>query len=46
MSDENTTTKTGTHDWSRFDALTEAEVHAAALADPDAQPLSEEGSPG
>jgi putative transcriptional regulator len=30
------------HDWSRFDALTDAEVHAAALADPDAQPLTEE----
>ncbi len=30
------------HDWSRFDALTEAEVHAAALADPEAQPLTEE----
>ena len=42
MSDENTTTKTGMHDWSRFDALTEAEAHAAALADPDAQPLNEE----
>jgi putative transcriptional regulator len=30
------------HDWRRFDALTDAEVHAAALADPDAQPLTEE----
>ena len=30
------------HDWSRVDALTEAEIHAAALADPDAQPLTEE----
>jgi hypothetical protein len=30
------------HDWSRFDALTDADVHAAALADPDAQPLTEE----
>ena len=28
------------HDWSRFDAMTEAESHAAALADPDAQPLT------
>jgi putative transcriptional regulator len=34
--------KTDKHDWSRFDALTDAEVHAAALADPDAQPLTEE----
>ncbi len=29
-------------DWSAFDALTEEEIHAAALADPDAQPLTEE----
>lgn len=29
------------HDWSRFDALTPEERHAAALADPDAQPLTE-----
>lgn len=30
------------HDWSRFDAMTPEERHAAALADPDAQPLTEE----
>lgn len=30
------------HDWSRADAMTEAEVHAAALSDPDAQPLTPE----
>jgi len=30
------------HDWSRLDAMTEAERHAAALADPDAQPLTDE----
>jgi len=30
------------HDWSGFDALTDEEVHARALADPDAQPLTEE----
>jgi putative transcriptional regulator len=30
------------HDWSRFDAMTEEEKHAAALSDPDAQPLTEE----
>jgi putative transcriptional regulator len=35
-------TKTAKHDWSRFDALTDEEAHAAALADPDAQPLAEE----
>ncbi len=28
-----------THDWSRLDAMSEAARHAAALADPDAQPL-------
>lgn len=30
------------HDWSRFDAMTPEERHAAALADPDAQPLTAE----
>jgi putative transcriptional regulator len=30
------------HDWSRLDAMTEAERHAAALGDPDAQPLTDE----
>ncbi len=30
------------HDWSAVDALTEEQAHAAALADPDAQPLTEE----
>ena len=29
-------------DWSRFDAMTDAQRHAAALSDPDAQPLTEE----
>ncbi len=29
-------------DWRRFDAMTEAQRHAAALDDPDAQPLSDE----
>ena len=33
--------KTAKHDWRRFDALTDAEVHAAALRDPDAQPLTD-----
>ena len=28
-------------DWSQVDAMTDEEVHAAALADPDAQPLTE-----
>ena len=30
------------HDWSRFDAMTAEEKHAAALSDPDAQPITEE----
>ena len=29
-------------DWSAVDALTDEQIHAAALADPDAQPLTEE----
>jgi len=37
-----TTTKPTRHDWSRFDAMSDAERHAAALADPDAQPLTPE----
>ena len=37
-----TTPKTTKHDWSRFDAMSDAERHAAALADPDAQPLTPE----
>jgi putative transcriptional regulator len=28
------------HDWSRADAMTEAERHAAAVSDPDAPPLT------
>ena len=41
MKDANTTKKTPVkHDWKRFDAMTEAEIHAAALSDPDAQPLT------
>jgi len=42
LSAENTMTKTEMHDWSGFDALTDAEVHSAAIKDPDAQPLTEE----
>jgi putative transcriptional regulator len=37
-----TSKASGQFDWSRFDALTDEEVHAAALADPDAQPWTEE----
>jgi putative transcriptional regulator len=42
MNGANTMTKTGKHDWRRFDALTDEEVHAAALKDPDARPLTGE----
>ena len=31
----------GKTDWARFDALTDEEIHKAALADPDAQPLTD-----
>jgi len=30
------------HDWSRADTMTDEQRHAAALADPDAQPLTPE----
>ena len=30
------------HDWTRLDAMSEEEIHAAALSDPDAQPLTAE----
>ena len=48
MKDGNTTritrklAKSAKTDWTRFDAMTAAEKHAAALSDPDAQPLTEE----
>jgi putative transcriptional regulator len=29
-------------DWSRFDAMTDEERHAAAMADPDARPMTDE----
>jgi putative transcriptional regulator len=31
------------NDWRRFDAMSDAERHAAALADPDARPLNPQG---
>jgi putative transcriptional regulator len=37
-----TTPKPTKHGWNRFDAMSEAERRAAALADPDAQPLTPE----
>lgn len=43
MKNADTTKKTPTkHDWSRFDALNEAQRHAAAQNDPDAQPVTSE----
>ena len=30
------------HDWTRFDAMTDAQHHAAAVNDPDAQPVRPE----
>ncbi len=32
------------HDWRRADAMTNEDIHAAALADPDARPLTPERS--
>jgi putative transcriptional regulator len=42
MNDASTTKKTAKsakHDWTRFDAMTAAQRHAAAVRDADAQPL-------
>jgi putative transcriptional regulator len=41
MSAADIMTKTAKHDWTRLKAMTDAQVHAAALADPDAQPLTD-----
>ena len=41
MKNADTTKKTPIkHNWKRFDAMTEAQRHAAALSDPDAQPIT------
>jgi putative transcriptional regulator len=42
MNDADTTTKTQKFDWRRFDAMTDAEVHEAAMQDPDARPMTDE----
>ena len=42
MNDADTTMKTVKHDWTRADAMTDAEVHAAAMNDPDARPMTDE----
>src|SRR5438105_1803380 len=41
MNDGSNQTKRPNTDWSRFDAMSGAERHQAALDDPDAQPLTE-----
>jgi len=40
MKDDSTTTK-ARRSWARADAMTDARIHKAALADPDALPLTE-----
>jgi putative transcriptional regulator len=41
MKDADTSKKTPPEpDWQRLDAMTESERHAAALSDPDAQPIT------
>jgi putative transcriptional regulator len=42
MNNADTTMKTGKHDWNRADAMTDAEVHTAAMNDPDARPMTDE----
>jgi putative transcriptional regulator len=45
MKDKSTMSKTPEtteHDWSRLDAMSDAVRHAAAVGDPDAQPLTPE----
>jgi putative transcriptional regulator len=42
MNAADTTKKTAKHDWRRFDALTDEEVHRAAMKDSDARPLTDE----
>jgi len=40
MKNADTTKKIPTkHDWKRFEAMTEAQRHAAALSDPETQPI-------
>jgi putative transcriptional regulator len=41
MNDADITTKTARFDWSRTDAMTDEEVHAAAMQDPDARPMTD-----
>jgi putative transcriptional regulator len=41
MNDADTTMKTTKFDWNRADAMTDEQVHAAALKDPDARPMTD-----
>jgi hypothetical protein len=41
MPDGATRPSVSSTDWAKFDAMTDEEVTAAALSDPDAQPLTE-----
>ena len=41
MNDDDTMKKTAKDDWAAFDAMTDADIQAAAEADPDAQPLTD-----
>jgi putative transcriptional regulator len=42
MNNVDITTQTDKFDWSRADAMTDADVHAAAMKDPDARPMTDE----
>lgn len=42
MNDADTTTKTTKHDWRRADAMTDAEVRAGAVIDPDARAMTDD----
>ena len=41
MSDADTTMKIARFDWTRADAMTDKQVHAAAMHDPDARPMTD-----
>ena len=44
LPDGTTRPSVGNTDWARVDAMTDEEVHAAALSDPDALPLTDENA--
>src|SRR5271166_6006856 len=41
MNDNHTTAKIDKHDWNRFDTISDAELHEAALQDLDARPMTD-----